>query len=485
MLNDIYQSTKEYINSMPKNIRKKYGQFFTDINTAKYMSNFFDLDGIGEIVRVLDPGAGTGILSCALLERLEKDKKIKKIELVCYENDIRILSLLEKNLKCMKDNIQLELEYSIINEDYILNQNFDSPDLTFDLIIGNPPYLKISSSSKEAVHMKKICYGAPNLYFLFLAMSINNLEDDAELVYIIPRSWTSGIYFEKFREYMLSKTTIEKIHLFVSRKKVFNSENILQETIIIHLRKGKKNKKNICIYSSNEDCDIFDATCEKIPYNIVVNLNGYIFLPTCEDEIKVLNIVSKFSSTLIKNDMKMKTGLVVDFRNRELLFSNPAKNRVPIIYGQNIKDGEIKFPIKEKPNYISNEKKGLIQRNSNYLIIKRFSSKEEQRRLQCAILKKDYFSNYDYISTQNKVNFITGINHDLTLNEVFGLYCLFNSTIYDTYYRILNGTTQVNSTELNKIPIPNINTIKLIGERIKKLKNLSVKNCDKVLEEFI
>ncbi len=39
---------------------------------------------------------------------------------------------------------------------------------------------------------------------------------------------------------------------------------------------------------------------------------------------------------------------------------------------------------------------------------------------------------------------------------VYGLYVLFNSTIYDEYYRILNGSTQVNSTEINAMPVPDI-----------------------------
>ena len=65
-------------------------------------------------------------------------------------------------------------------------------------IIYNPSYMKIAKDAPEAKAMPDICYGAPNLYFLFAAMGMFDLCPNGELVYIIPRSWTSGAYFKKF-----------------------------------------------------------------------------------------------------------------------------------------------------------------------------------------------------------------------------------------------------------------------------------------------
>lgn len=67
---------------------------------------------------------------------------------------------------------------------------------------------------------------------------------------------------------------------------------------------------------------------------------------------------------------------------------------------------------------------------------------------------------------------------------VYGLYVLFNSTIYDAYYRILNGSTQVNSTEINAMPVPELSIIQEIGRKIIKTKDLSESNCDRILEEY-
>lgn len=63
------------------------------------------------------------------------------------------------------------------------------------------------------------------------------------MVYIIPRSWTSGAYFKKFRQKFLDEGALEHIHLFVSRDKVFEKESVLQETIIIKAKEQRLSPK--------------------------------------------------------------------------------------------------------------------------------------------------------------------------------------------------------------------------------------------------
>lgn len=57
---------------MPKAMRKKYGQFFTSKETAMFMAELFDISQNKSELKILDPGAGSGILSVALIERLDR-----------------------------------------------------------------------------------------------------------------------------------------------------------------------------------------------------------------------------------------------------------------------------------------------------------------------------------------------------------------------------------------------------------------------------
>jgi len=42
----------------------------------------------------------------------------------------------------------------------------------YDVVIGNPPYMKIPKDALEATAMPEVCYGVPNLYFIFVAMGL-------------------------------------------------------------------------------------------------------------------------------------------------------------------------------------------------------------------------------------------------------------------------------------------------------------------------
>ena len=61
-------------------------------------------------------------------------------------------------------------------------------------------------------------------------------------------------------------------------------------------------------------------------------------------------------------------------------------------------------------NWIIDAKTGLIQRNKNYVFIKKFTAKEEKRHLQCGVYSPTDFKEYQYIGTQNKINFVDNID---------------------------------------------------------------------------
>lgn len=492
LLDRVVESTTEYIETMPKTLRKKYGQFFTSKETAVFMAGLFNISEDSTEISVLDPGAGSGILSIALLERLDT-LSVKKVNLVCYENDDKIIPILKDNLEYAKNNISFQLTYEVRNENYILDNEIDynnmlgaKPDpYKYDVIIGNPPYKKIPKDAVEAHAMPDICYGAPNLYFLFTEMAVFNLKNDSEMVFIIPRSWTSGAYFNAFRQKLFSESVIEHIHLFVSRDKVFENESVLQETMIIKLRKTNRKPDYITITSTNSNKDFSEITSFQAPYDIVVcGKDKYVYLVTNAEEVETLRQLNKWDDTLPSLGLKMKTGLTVDFRNREALRDTAEEAAVPLFYSQHIQSGKVIFPIGKEHEYLVTEQSGLLQKNANYLFVKRFTAKEEHRRLQCGVYLSRKYPDYKQISTQNKINFIDGLK-GLSECVVYGLYVLFNSTMYDSYYRILNGSTQVNSTEVNSMPVPPMSTIESMGKELIAKRDMSEESCDMILRSYL
>lgn len=469
--------------SVPKPQRKKFGQFFTTAKTAVYMAELLCIDLDKEELSLLDAGAGTGILSAALIDRIFQLGYKGKVNLTCYETDSVVLPVLEQNLRLAKD--KYGISYSIKTENYITSQYFgtgtliDEDSCKYDYIIGNPPYLKISKDAPEALSMPSVCHGAPNLYFLFWAMGIYNLKSEQELVYIIPRSWTSGAYFKKFREYLFTNSIITDIHLFKSRDKVFGGESVLQETIIVKVKKTRTEPETINITTSS-DSGFNDLRKFEAPYHTVIPKNHYVYLITDEKDASVIERINNLPQTLPDIKLKMQTGIIVDFRTREVLRDNMEEGAFPLLYAQHIKDGRVVWPLGKEGEVIQTDHPAYLQENSDFLLVKRFTSKEEKRRLQCGIFLKQKYSQFKYISTQNKVNFVKCDSPCIT----YGLYVLLNSSLYDAYYRILNGSTQVNSTEINQIPIPSRNVIEKMGRQLMH-HELTVVNCDKIVDRWI
>ncbi len=159
MLDHIIDTTNEYIERMPKAQRKAYGQFFTSKETALFMSSLFSVPADITEVSILDPGAGSGILSAALIERLQSVPTLQKIYLTCYETDANIIELLKENLEWIGKQSRIRVDYRIVFDNFILSQSLEynhmigaDPDpFKYDMVIGNPPYKKI------AKELQKLC----------------------------------------------------------------------------------------------------------------------------------------------------------------------------------------------------------------------------------------------------------------------------------------------------------------------------------------
>lgn len=484
MLDRAIRNTNEYIERIPKADRKKYGQFFTSASVAQFMAGLFDIPAGKTELSILDPGAGSGLLSIALLARLQQHAHLERIHITCYETDLNVLGLLRRNLTNACVSSAIPATFQIRAENYILAQadqynGVADSDVKYDLVIGNPPYKKIHKSAPEVQVMADICHGGPNLYSMFAAMSLFNVADNGEMVYIIPRSWTSGPYFAAFRGKFLAGVALERIHLFGSRNNVFDKESVLQETMIIKARKTGTRPDTVSISTSLAG-NFSQISYIDVPYPTAVS--DRVFLPTCQEDIEVLQTMARWRDTLPSLGIQAKTGLVVDFRAKEYLRNTWEPRVVPMYLPRHFKDGIAATP---EDSFITRERPGLLQPNRNYLFIRRTSTKEEPRQLRCGIyLAKDH-PGTELISTSLRINVIDTPN-GLPEETVYGLYVLFSSSLYDRYYRIVNGCIHVATTEINAMPVPPRAVIDQLGrELMADGGRLSAETCDRILANYV
>lgn len=488
----IEEKTIKYSEENEKNKRKKSGQFFTPAPVASFMGDMSLSDK--DELDILDAGSGTGILTAAILQKLVHFKNLRRVNIDLYENDLQVYELLKENLDYLQDSLKKEdicLNYNINTENFITSNSlrwsgFEDNE-KYDIVISNPPYKKINKNDDESTVMSEIVYGQPNLYFLFMAMGAHLLKQGGEFIYIIPRSFTSGLYFSAFRKWFVDEMKITNLHLFTLRDEIFQSDDVLQETVILRAEKTKKNIEKIVITES-ANCDVKPKVKFSVDYNACVNKNKncFLYLPSNQEDMEVLNFINQWKYTLADIGFKIKTGLVVDFRETEWMREHKENNTVPLLWAHNLKNNKVIFPVnhKNKPQYLIShpETDRLQMRLDNYIILKRFTSKEETKRLQCGLLMKKDFEIYPAISTENHLNFITKISGNMSEEEMYGIFVILNSSYADRYFRLLNGSTQVNANEINSFPFPHYSDIIDIGKSAMNSKDLSENTCDCIID---
>ena len=101
---------------------------------------------------------------------------------------------------------------------------------------------------------------------------------------------------------------------------------------------------------------------------------------------------------------------------------------------------------------------GLLVPAGAYVLIKRFSAKEERRRIVAALWLDDRPAAFD-----NKLNYIHRVGHGLEKDVAAGLVTWLNSGRVDAYFRVFSGHTQVNAGDLRRMRFPDPERLRLLG----------------------
>jgi adenine-specific DNA-methyltransferase len=312
-----------------------------------------------------------------------------------------------------------------------------------------------------------------NLYAVFVWLSMRLLEPGGQMVAITPRSFCNGPYFKKFRTTFLRMMSLARIHVFESRKKAFGDDDVLQENIIYHAIRGPQKPKSVTI-SASDGLEFDKTSTLSVPYSRVVHTGDrdmFIHLGVDNAGVSLAERMECFTSSLDRLGLSVSTGRVVDFRARKHLKQSPQQGTVPLIYPCHFQHGFINWPVKsgKKPNAImsSSETSDLFVEAGFYVLTKRFSSKEQQRRVMAAIYDPARID-ARLVGFENHLNYFHKQGKGLPADLAKGLALYLNSTIADQYFRLFSGHTQVNATDLRKMPYPTHEQLLRLGSYVKE-----------------
>jgi len=481
--------------------RKERGQVFTPPGVCRFMAGLFTK--IPDDFRLLDAGAGVGSLAAAVCERILTLRSRRNVEIRLYETDATLLPLLDENMRHCRKALSAaghDLRYTIHDADFILETRgrqpqrrlFDDGDVPeeFDAAIMNPPYFKIGADSAHALAMGETFRSQPNIYTLFMARAAELLRQDGELVAITPRSFCNGLYFRDFRRWFFARMTLAHVHLFECRRSTF--DNVLQESIITHTRRSGVALPSTKITSS-VGRDIPDKPEElALPTGKILDDTAgdmVLRIPASAEDVAISNAVESWPDRFAELGLRISTGPVVLFRAKEFLLSKPdGKETAPLIEPHNVKPFETVWPVERRGKPIAfrvcpASLKHLVP-TRNYVLLRRFSAKEERRRLTASCFL-EAGEMRPYLALENHLNYVYHASRELTEAEVYGLAALFNSALLDRYFRIISGNTQVNATEIRSINFPPLDQVAVIGDRVKRLDDYQPAKVERVVLETL
>ena len=459
--------------------KSQLGQFFTPAPIAGFMASLFTKSNRQQI-RLLDAGAGIGSLSAAFITEFCSRRDVpEKINVTAYEVDPLLFDYLDNTFSdcrdiCKSQNVTLLTD--VVKRDFIHEAVSQISEKLlhsghherFTHAILNPPYKKIPSDSKHRSLLNNAGIEATNLYAAFVSLAIDLLEPHGELVAITPRSFCNGPYFKHFRKHLLEQTALKRIHIFESRTDAFNDDEVLQENVIFHCIKDGA-EKSVTI-SSSSGADMNDLVRRQVKQADIVrpdDPDAFIYIPTNELDQLVLERINTFSCTLYDLNVQVSTGRVVDFRAKEFLLEQPQPGCVPLIYPCHIKNGFIEWPAEDskKPNAIVNDSQleKLFFPNGFYVVVNRFSPKEEQKRITVALYTENTTES-PMIAFENHLNVFHVQGRGLSRELANGLSIYLNASLVDIFFRQFNGHTQVNAADLRCLPYPSREQLIRIGQ---------------------
>ena len=473
--------------------RSSLGQYMTPAPIARFMASLFtNLTGD---LRILDPGAGVGSLTSALVERLCRQAlKPTSVNLTCYEIEPALLHYLHKTLEasirqCKTAGITAKSQ--TYPEDFILGCYSPSAQielfpssapvpLPFTHVILNPPYRKIHSTSAHRLALRQIGLETSNLYTGFLFLAARQLQDGGEMVAIVPRSFCNGPYFKPFREQFFKLMGLHHLHIFERRNAVFKEDEVLQENIILHAIKGQY-PSTLKITASRDsyfhlDVATGDYVVEDMTQRVADTAtvirphdpNQFVYIAANTLEQQIVDRISQFTTTLDQLGLTVSTGPVVDFRLKADLRMQPQAGTVPLLYPTHFQRGELLWPkFSKKPNAIQvsdQSRKWLWKNQGYYVVTRRFTAKEEKRR----IVASTYAANLpgQWIGFENHLNVYHAHQSGFSRELAIGLTIYLNSSLIDRCFRLFNGHTQVNATDLRALCYPSRAVLERIGRTV-------------------
>jgi hypothetical protein len=326
---------------------------------------------------------------------------------------------------------------------------------TYGLVIGNPPYGRVSLDEPMRNYYARSLFGHANLYGLFTDLALRMVKRGGVVAYLTPTSFLGGQYFKALRQLLGKEATPVGFDFVSDREGVF--DDVLQETM---LATYVANVRNVPAEVSALVPQGLNAARVESLGAVVVGREGEPWLlPRTSLDATILHAIAHMPTRLSNLGYSVSTGPLVWNRHRDQLCAKIGSNTLPLIWAESVISEGFSFRAERRnhvPFFAPEENQRHLITSESCVLVQRTTSKEQGRRLVAAVLPQTFLDLHGGVVIENHLNMVYARSPSLARVSVDTISALLNTEVVDQVFRCISGSVAVSAYEMNALPLPSL-----------------------------
>lgn len=460
---------KLYTALLPDSVRKKLGAYYTPPALVERLLSLATESGFNwSTGRVVDPACGGAAFLASVAPRIVKASPCTNASAILEDLERRLLGVEVDPFAAWMSMVLLDvalLELIVaanrLPRSQVLVCNAlaaSREDIgTFDLVVGNPPYGKVTLSDDHRNKYRASLFGHANLYGLFTHLAIRIANPGGLIAYVTPTSFLGGEYFKNLRKMLASEAPVKRVDFVQDRAGVF--EGVLQETMLTVFAKGAKEHKAVRIAVLESAGNNGQVRAVHLSEMALVSERGEPWiLPRRRLQTALVRKLNRMPSRLTDYGFAVATGQLVWNRHKEQLRKKYEPDTYPIVWAEAVTSmGEFRFQSARsmrQPFLKLQPGQNFLVNHEPCVLVQRTTAKEQKRRLIAAVVPNAFVLDHPGFVVENHLNMIFSTTPQ-SIFSLQSLVTLLNSATVDQAFRCISGSVAVSAYELNSLPLPN------------------------------
>lgn len=469
--------TSLYTTLLPGKERSALGAFYTPPALTKRL---LDLAAEGEVdwttARILDPASGGGAFLLEAAARMRRALEGSEPAFILaqlgtrlsgFELDPYAASLSQAALEIFLADLAADSGREVPVFVKVCDTLEEPPAEVYDLVVGNPPYGRVSLTAPQRVRYARGLYGHANLYGVFTDIALRWAKPGGVIAYLTPTSFLGGQYYAALRQLLAVEAPPVAIDFVHARRGVF--EDVLQETLLALYRKGAK-RQRFQVHYLNVDNEREARLTKNGKVGLPADAKAPWLAPREPGHVGLIKAAEGMSGRLADWGYEVSTGPLVWNRFKPQMRARAGRGLHPLIWAEAVTaDGRFIFRADKKnhaPYFKLEAGDAWLVVNRSCVLVQRTTAKEQQRRLIAAELPQDFIDTHEGVIVENHLNMVRAIGASKISPAAVA--AVLNSEIVDQVFRCISGSVAVSAFELESIPLPPASAMAPIERLVKR-----------------